>query len=141
MTKPKEFKFSRLSRARLDVCHLDLQLVFYRVVKRFDCKVHEGPRGEIKQNKYFRADKSKVRWPNSKHNTRPSEAVHVIPHPFPGWKNFAAFYFFAGYVIRTAEEMGIEIRWGGDWNRNKRMGDQTFMDLQHFEVVKKVRRR
>ncbi|MEE8608599.1 MAG: hypothetical protein V3S55_13410 [Nitrospiraceae bacterium] len=137
----KEFKFSASSKARLDACHPDLRIVFYTVVKGFDCKVHEGPRGQIKQNRYFEAGKSKVRWPNSKHNTRPSEAVHVIPYPFPGWKNTVAFYFFAGYVIATAEQMGIEIRWGGDWNRNKRMGDQTFMDLQHFEVVKKARRR
>lgn len=133
-------KFSASSKARLDGCHRDLRRVFYEVVKKFDCKVHEGTRGEIKQNRYFRAGKSKVRYPNSKHNTRPSEAVHVIPHPFPGWKNFAAFYFFAGYVIRAAEEMGIEIRWGGDWNRNKIMNDQTFMDLQHFELVRKVKR-
>jgi len=99
----REFKFSASSKARLDACHLDLQLVFYRVVKKFDCKIHEGARGETKQNKYFEAGTSRVRYPDSKHNTRPSEAVHVIPHPFPGWKNTVAFYFFAGYVIATAE--------------------------------------
>ena len=130
-----------LSNRRLSGCHLDLQLVFNRVKRRFDCRVLEAGRGEIKQNKYYYAGKSKVRYPNSKHNARPSEAVHVVPHPFPGWKNIVAFYFFAGYVIRVAEELGIEIRWGGDWNRNKIMNDQTFMDLIHFEVVKKVRRR
>ena len=134
-------KFSRLSQARLDGCHPDLRAVFRVVVGRFDCKVLEGQRGSRKQNQYFEEGKSRIRYPNGPHNANPSDAVHVVPHPFPGWKNTVAFYFFAGYVIAVAEEMGVEIRWGGDWNRNKRMGDQTFMDLIHFEVVKKVRRR
>ena len=134
-------KFSAASKARLSACHRDLQSVFNLVVKEFDCKGLEGRRGPKKQNQYFEEGKSRIRWPNGPHNANPSDAVHVVPYPFPGWKNTVAFYFFAGYVIKAAEELGVEIRWGGDWNRNKIMNDQTFMDLIHFERVKKARRR
>ena len=49
-------------------------------------------------------------------------------------KDVARWYYFGGFVLGTAEELGIKIRWGGDWNSNRDLDDQTFDDLPHFEV-------
>jgi hypothetical protein len=43
-------------------------------------------------------------------------------------------YAFAGYVLRVAEDLGIPIRCGADWDRDKDMTDQTFKDPCHFEI-------
>ena len=31
--------------------------------------------------------------------------------------------------------MNIKIRWGGDWDSDNIMKDQTFNDLPHFEII------
>ncbi len=44
--------------------------------------------------------------------------------------------YFAGLVMGIAKQMDIEIRWGGDWDRdNEPVTDQEFQDLVHFEFV------
>jgi len=112
-------------------------MLFREVVKTYDCSIREGHRGKELQNKYKKEGKSRLSWPNGLHNTIPSKAVHTVPYPFPGWeeKKLKSFYHFAGYVRRVAEEMGIKIRWGGNWDMDTDMNDQSFMDLIHFEVL------
>lgn len=139
-------KFSEKSLKNLDTCDPDLQRLFNEVIKWFDCSITEGHRNEEKQNLYFKLKKSKVEWPNGKHNTNPSEAVDAPPCPikWPDKKNrpkeyikdIAKFYLFAGYVLGTAQQMGIKIRWGGDWDRDFDILDQSFDDLPHFELIK-----
>jgi peptidoglycan L-alanyl-D-glutamate endopeptidase CwlK len=69
---------------------------------------------------------------NSKHLT--GNAVDLAPYPID-WKNTKRFYHFAGIVLGVATEMGIRIRWGGDWDMDDDLDDQSFMDLVHFEIV------
>jgi len=45
------------------------------------------------------------------------------------------FDHFAGVVRAVAYEMDISIRWGGDWDGDWNLFDQTFNDLVHFEVI------
>jgi peptidoglycan L-alanyl-D-glutamate endopeptidase CwlK len=49
-------------------------------------------------------------------------------------KSVARWYYFGGYVVGTADEVGIPVRWGGDWNGNRSIDDQSFDDLPHFEL-------
>ena len=49
-------------------------------------------------------------------------------------KDVARYYYFGGFVLGTAEELGIDIRWGGDWDGDRDLDDQSFDDLVHFEV-------
>ncbi len=133
--------FGRRSRENLAGCHTDLQRVFNKVVERFDCKVTCGRRGKEAQDDAFFGEpqRSKVQWPNSKHNAEPpdlSDAADVVPYPVD-WKDLDRFYYFAGYVKAVAEEMGIELRWGGDWDGDTEVDDQTFFDLPHYEIVHK----
>ena len=57
----------------------------------------------------------------------------LAPYPID-WNDKERFYFFAGYVKGIASQMGIELRWGGDWDSDNQLHDQTFMDLPHFEL-------
>lgn len=127
-------KFSAYSKSKLMTANPLLRQLFEEVVKEFDCRVLCGARGEEEQDRAFHSGESKLRFPNSKHNKFPSNAVDVAPYPV-NWKDEKRFYFFAGYVKAKAEEMGIKIRWGGDWDSDTQVMDQTFFDLPHFEVV------
>ena len=49
-------------------------------------------------------------------------------------REVARWYYFGGFVLGTAEEMEIDVRWGGDWDSDRKLEDQTFHDLPHFEV-------
>ena len=126
-------KFGSKSRGRLDTCDEDLQELFEAVVKYFDCSVLEGHRNMYWQDKYFDEGKSKVKFPNGKHNANPSNAVDVVPYPVD-WKDTDRMYYFAGFVKGMAASMGIPIRWGGDWNDNTEVKDTNFKDLPHFEL-------
>ncbi len=126
-------KFGEKSTKNLLECHSDLQRLFKEVVKGFDCSVLCGYRNEDQQNEAFKHNRSTLKFPESKHNKFPSNAIDVVPYPID-WGNLNRFYFFGGYVKKTAELLGINIRWGGDWNSNTLTDDQTFFDLPHFET-------
>ena len=126
-------RFGRRSRKNLETCHEDLQELFNEVIKFFDCTVIQGHRGKEEQNKYFDEGKSKVKYPNGRHNANPSNAVDVVPYPID-WKDTDRMYYFAGFVKGIAYKMGIPIRWGGDWNGNNDLKDNNFDDLPHFEL-------
>lgn len=126
-------EFSQRSLDKLETCHEDLQRLFKEVVKHFDCTILQGTRGEEEQNEYFAKGLSKVKFPNSEHNSLPSKAVDVAPYPID-WNDKERFYYFAGVVKGIALSMGINIRWGGDWDSDNDLKDQTFNDLPHYEI-------
>ena len=131
-------KFSKSSKRKLETCDIRLQEIFNEVVKTWDCTIVCGYRGEHDQNQAYHDDRSKLKFPQSKHNSLPSIAVDVVPYYSNvgiDWNDLGGFYMFAGYVMRVAEQMGYKIRYGGDWNGNKRTADQTFNDLPHFELL------
>ena len=126
-------RFGKRSIGRLQTCDQKLQELFYEVVKHFDCSIIEGHRGEERQNKAFADGKSKVKYPNGKHNQIPSIAVDVAPYPID-WSDRDRFHYFGGFVLGVAKEMGMNIRWGGDWNQDTETKDNKFDDLVHFEI-------
>lgn len=135
--------FSRKSLEQLVTCHKDLQTLFNEVIKYFDCIVIEGFRGQEAQEKAFNEGKSKLKWPHGKHNFYPSNAVDVAPYIDNriNWNKPNQFYYFAGFVMAIAERLRAEakitheIRFGGDWDRDTNVTDETFLDLVHYEVV------
>ena len=131
-------KFSNKSNLQLDTCHPLLQRLFRAVVKEDDCAILEGHRPRRRQNLLFKQGKSKLKYPKGKHNSMPSMAVDVAPwlkkKGIP-WKTTSQWYYFAGKVKAKADELDIQIRWGGDWNRDGNVTDQKFNDLAHWELV------
>lgn len=126
--------FSKQSQTRLNSCDIRLQKVFNEVIKHWDCTVLEGHRGEQTQNEYYRTGKSKLKYPQGKHNSNPSLAVDVVPYPID-WEKTNNFIYFAGFVLGIARQMEIKLRWGGDWDQDFNTYDTRFVDMPHFEVV------
>jgi len=131
-------KFSKSSADKLRSCDLRLQLIFNKVIKTWDCTIVCGHRNRDDQNNAYNNGRSQLKYPGSKHNKNPSIAVDVVPY-YNGigidWSDTIGFAYFAGYVMRVADEMGISLRWGGDWDKDRRNKDQSFNDLPHFELV------
>lgn len=65
-------------------------------------------------------------------------AVDVVPYDSvkkePIWDNVKSLYFFAGIVKGIAQEMGVKVRFGGDWDGDNNF-NQSFDDLVHWELM------
>lgn len=128
-------KFSSLSAARLRGCDVRLQRIFEDVIVYFDCIILEGHRDEDGQNAAFESGNSQIKWPEGKHNKQPSLAVDAAPYPVD-WQDRERITLFAGFVIGVAQtKYHVKLRWGGDWDQDTQVKDNTFDDLVHFEVV------
>ena len=127
-------KFGTASLRRLSECDDRIQLVLNEVIRVVDCSVICGDRDEETQNELYRAGRSHVQWPDSRHNRSPSMGVDVIPWPVD-WEDRERFTYFAGYVMGIADQHNVALRWGGDWDRDWRVRDNNFDDLPHFEIV------
>jgi len=126
--------FSLASKTKLLTCHPELQRLFFEVIRHWDCQILEGHRGKEAQNEAFKKGNSKLQWPKGKHNKLPSLAVDVAPYPID-WKDTQRFIYFAGFVLGVASQLGIKLRYGGDWDRDTQMTDEKFRDLVHWEII------
>ena len=127
-------KFGRKSRANLSTCDHQLQDLFNEVIKYVDCSALEGHREEERQNALYEAGNSKVRFPHGRHNASPSRAVDVSPYPIR-WSDRERQTLFAGFCLGMAARMGVQIRWGGDWDKDYEVNDNKFDDFPHFELI------
>ena len=126
-------RFGKRSKERLATCDTRLQEVFNEVIKHVDCSILEGQRDKERQNQLYIEGKTKVKYPNGRHNSSPSNAVDVTPYPVD-WADRERQTLFAGFVIGIARSMGITLRWGGDWDMDFQVMDNRFDDFPHFEV-------
>jgi peptidoglycan L-alanyl-D-glutamate endopeptidase CwlK len=130
-------KFSAVSLVRLNECDHHLQILFTEVIKHRDCAVLYGHRGQLEQDEAVKNGASKTPWPKSTHNTKPSRGIDVAPCILLKVSyNLRECYAFGGFVmgLATAMNLGNRIRWGGDWDGDGSVTDQTFDDLVHFEM-------
>ena len=125
--------FGTRSKQRLATCDERLQKVFNEVIKYVDCSVLEGHRGQERQDKLYEEGKTKLKFPNGRHNMDPSNAVDVTPYPVD-WKDRERQTLFAGFVLGIARSMGVRLRWGGDWDMDFQVLDNRFDDFPHFEI-------
>ena len=126
-------KFGKSSKERLATCDERLQEVFNEVIKFVDCSVLEGHRGQERQDQLYIDGKTKVKYPNGRHNSKPSNAVDCTPYPID-WADRERQTLFAGFVLGVARAKGIKLRWGGDWDMDFQVMDNRFDDFPHFEV-------
>lgn len=126
--------FSTLSEQRLATCDPRLQAILKEAIRHVDFTIMCGFRGPDEQEDAYRTGRSKVRWPNSKHNRRPSVAVDLAPFPVD-WTDTARFARLAGYIERIAHEQGVKLRWGGDFDQDGRTVGEKFIDMPHLEIV------
>jgi len=127
-------RFGNRSTRELNTLHDDLKEVLNEAIKYFDFSVIEGYRDEDKQFKMVQEGHSKLAFPKSKHNRVPSLAVDIAPYPID-WEDTNRFSFFAGFIMGIAKQKGIELRWGGNWDRDEQMKENKFNDLPHLELL------
>lgn len=140
----KPLSFGTKSENCLGTCHQDLQRVVRKVMswQVVDFSVIEGHRNTDRQQMLFREGRSKIDGviKKGKHNYIPSYAVDIMPYPrvvngVNVWKDNHRFTILAGLMLAAAAELGIKIRWGGDWDSDGNANDQSFHDLPHFEIL------
>lgn len=132
------FSFSKRSLDNLGSCHPDLQdladkVMSYQVV---DFGISEGKRTQEEQDALYFAGKSKLKYPESKHNSNPSMAFDyfVLPKGKVDWNDKSAWYMMVGMFRAAAAELEIKIRCGADWDGDFTAKDQTFHDMPHIEL-------
>lgn len=134
-------KFSKRSKDNLATADIKLQQLFNAVIEEFDCTVIYGHRTPEEQFELFKKGREKKDgwWvktgktvtnldgniKKSKHNYYPSKAVDVVPFPLD-WTDIKAFELLAKVVKAKAEELNIEVTWGGDW--------VSLRDYPHWEI-------
>ncbi len=126
-------KFGTRSKSKLETCHKDLQQILNIAIKEFDFSVIEGERNEERQNEAYEKGFSQVKYPDSKHNSKPSNAVDIYPYPFKDeyWldgkdrKPHKIWYEMAIHIVSAASLLGIPIKWGGTFKK--------FFDGPHFQ--------
>jgi len=116
---------------RLKQCHPNLIKIMLRVDEIYPIHVVCGFRNEEDQNKAFKEKKSKLKFPESKHNKIPSLAVDIVPDPDRNpktisWVDLKAFEIMCLAVEAISEEYGIKVRFGKDF---------SFADWPHFELI------
>lgn len=129
-------QFSKISEERLLTCHPDIVAVCRELIKQYDFSVLCGYRDQKEQDKAFNEGNSKVIYPNSKHNTKPSLAVDLAPYnktePHIDWGNVSAFkemwirFDTIAKVLKNEGKISSIFVWGGSWT--------TLKDYPHIEI-------
>lgn len=136
-----KFNFGRKSAKNYSTLSLNLRRVVDRALGYgiMDFSIDCGYRDKGEQNRLFTMTppRTKVTWPNSKHNNLPSEAADCVPYVRGGssWNKLHCCVL-AGLILAAAKEEGVPLRWGGNWDMDSEpITDQDFQDLAHFEEV------
>ena len=128
-------RFGKRSRERLKGVDAKLVNVLNEVVKYFDITIIEGLRSQKRQDELVAEGKSKTKF--GKHVL--GKAVDLAPYPID-WQARDDFHLLGGFILGVASQMGVNVRWGGDWSasslyKGKRTTkDNSFDDLVHFEL-------
>jgi len=105
------------------------------VIRHVDITIITGHRNKEEQDEAYRRGASQKPWPESKHNVSPSLAVDIAPWPID-WSNELRFWTVGAFVMGVGKSMGVELRWGGLWDRGwEHVAESGFRDLGHFELV------
>jgi len=112
----------------------------------FDFGITCGAREKEEQEKLFFEGRTKVRYPNSKHNVIPGDperekacafdfVLYVNGKATYEKEDLPSYYMAIGVFIGIAAKKGIKIRCGGDWDGDFDVKDQSFHDLPHVELI------
>ena len=126
--------FGTKSKIALNTLAPELQEILNEAIKHTDFSIIWGHRDMEAQNRAFMDGKSQKRWPASKHNAWPSNAVDIVPYPGGYRASVTEFYEMATYIYQAASKEHIPIRWGGHWKNYTGKGELD-RDWSHFELV------
>ena len=122
-------RFGKRSKQRLKGVDAKLVNVLNELVKIMDVTIIEGLRSQERQNELVAKGASKTKY--SKHIE--GKAVDVAPYPID-WEDRDRFHYMGGMVRGIGHQLGVNIRWGGDWDSDGETKDNSFDDLVHVEI-------
>lgn len=149
------------SRARLQGVHPDLVRVVQRAIQltAVDFMVLEGVRSKERMCEVYGQGRTaaqcvakgvpavwakpnlpKVTWLNnpfmSNHRVMSDgfgHAVDLVPYPVD-WNDPKKFDAIAAAMFAAADELGVDLRWGADWDEDGNPRERGESDSPHFEV-------
>lgn len=119
---------------KLEDAHPIWQSILEEAIQHTDFSILETYRNEARQTEMFKTGRSHLKWPNSKHNQKPSLAVDIAPYPVD-WDDLTRFYRLVGFIEGLAFTRGVQIRSGLDWDRDWDHFDNRWNDGPHLEIV------
>ena len=126
-------KLGKRSLDRLVGVNPSLVAVFKKACETmpFDITVLEGLRTAERQAELLKQGATKVKV--SRHMS--GNAIDIAPYPID-WNDTERFKIVAHHMFAAAKELGIVIRWGGNWSRQDETVKPTssFDDMPHFEL-------
>lgn len=123
------YRFGKRSRERLKGVDAKLVNILNELIKMMDITVIEGLRSAERQEELLAKGATKVKY--SRHME--GKAVDIAPYPID-WEDRDRFYYMGGMVRGIAKQLGINVRFGGDWDSDGETKDNNFDDLVHIEL-------
>ena len=123
------YKFGKKSKERLRGVHPKLVNVLNELIKIMDVTIIEGLRSEERQKELLEQGKTKTKF--SKHIK--GKAVDLAPYPID-WEDRERFDYMGGMIRGIGKQLNTDIRWGGDWDSDGEIKDNSFDDLVHVEI-------
>lgn len=133
-------KFGGSSKERLDTVDRVLQEVMeYAIsISHIDFGIPRlgGKRTAEEQCKLFRQNLSKCDGVNKVSKHQSGLAIDVVAYVNGGYTYEKEYYYMIYQAVMIAAKVcKVSIRWGGDWDGDLNLRDQSFNDLCHFEVI------
>ncbi|KEY56945.1 M15 family metallopeptidase [Serratia sp. DD3] len=129
-----KFILGKVSETNLRGVRPELVAVVRRAIEltSVDFRVIEGVRSEERQRQLVRNGASQTL--NSRHITGHAVDCAPLVNSAIPWNDQSKFKAVSDAMFQAAKELGVRIRWGGDWNENGRSNDEKFYDGPHFEL-------
>lgn len=149
------------SLGRLAGIHPDLASVVKRAIELTtqDFSVLEGVRSDDRQRELYgqgrtaaelravgvdpklaKPSMQKVTWTLKSNHFKQKDgyghAVDLVPYPLD-WNALAKFDAIATAMFAAADDIGVTIRWGADWDQDGNWRERGETDSPHFELVAK----
>lgn len=121
-------EFDTKSKERLGNADKDLVLLAEAVLQRIDVVVTCSHRNKQDQDLAYKTGNSKLKFPQSKHNTLPSKAIDFAIKKDGNITWDKKEYDKLGSIIKEiTEDLNLSVKWGGDFS--------GFYDGPHVELV------
>ena len=125
---------------RLSTVKENLRLVVLRAVATlpFQIRIVEGIRTQDRQNELYEQGRTKpgkmVTWTrNSKHLTGDAIDLAPVQNGIILWEDKAKFAEIKQAMMKASDDLGIGIRWGGNWDMENIPYEKDETDLPQFE--------
>lgn len=139
------FTFSERSLNNLKGVHPKLVAVVNRALELSQCDftVLEGVRSQARQDELWAQGRTKagqiVTWVQSAgthgiHADGYGHAVDLAPYPID-WNDLDRFDQVSKAIFAAAKELGVKIRWGGNWDMDDTPRERGESDSPHFELL------